>query len=1502
MPRKKLLEYFFSLLLLSATSQIYGVTFNVTLNTDAIPTVNPMTLRGAMQLAALGDTIDCTAIAGQTISLVGPLPPVRFDNITITGNTVATGSPVTIDGSSLYTAFAVASGTNVNINKFIIQNTNSQGGFGGNGYSGGGGGGGGGGALYIHDQASVIVSDCQFSGNKATGGHGGDGTGGSGVGAGGGGGGFGGGNGGSGGATVAGGGGGGHAGGGNAGTNGSAAGVDATQQTYSGGGGAATGGTGGFGGGVPATMGAGPGVGGGGGGGGSGPLATPPVGATAGGTGGDGIPNAAGLRSYGTGGGGGGASTKSGGPGFNTGFGSGGGGGGGDTNSSGGAGGRFGGGGGGAVGIGGNGGIGGGGGGGVTGGTSAFGGGAGASVTASTGGAGGGGGAGLGGAVFVQQGGTLKIQETVTSSFSLQNNTTVAGAAGLGVTPGTAGKNLGNDFFLTSTGSLTLQLLEDFTIASNIESNQCATTGCSASSGLTVIMAANKTLTLSGVNTYTSNTNIVQGILKVNADTGLGATTSSITFPLGSTGILQAGGVITSPSRNIFMTGPGTFDTPTNTSLTFGGSVSGSGTMTKTGPGVLKFTGTNGAYSGIINVQAGTLAVGGTSSTPLGTGQINLTNGTTIQIGADYTSAGTIPNMVMFLSPQTGTTTFDAEGNAKWGGVIKGTAPFIKTGPGTLTLSGANTFIGDVDINAGTLGATMDSALGDASNKIFINNAALQAAGTFTSTRPITLTGSSAIEVLPTFTFTYQGNIGGSGSLTKTNTGTLVLQPMVPTTSNTYLGGTTISGGVLQIFADSALGSASSNLTINTATLQAGANLSLARPVTIGGAAIIDTQGFQVTMSGVMSGSGASVQKLGTGTLILTGNNSYAGTFIITAGTLQGNSLSLRGNIQDNATLIFDQPALLSDGTTTGVYAGVLSGNGTFIKQGAGKVQFTGDSSGFTGPVFVNAGNLAVNGKLGSSNTITVNSGGTLSGTGQVPNVNVTSGGHLSPGALVGILTVNGNATLGAGSIFDANITPNNGGLLNVVGTTTINSSSQVVVIPSTTTSGFYGVKAAYTIIRGPTILGTFGSVTSTNPNFIPSLTYPTIFDQNGNKLFSTVQLNVIITQPFLGFTAGNVNEQAVANNIDALGEAGTLIPDTALFNALETLTGQSTTVINNALDQMHPAQFSCLNEMQNETSAQLLSLFHRRPMLGCYCANPVRLWIEPFGNWLQEKHREIQTGFTSRTQGVALGVDGKVFDKLVLGIGGAWDYSHLSWARGRGKASGGAGYLGIYSDYTTDHYYFGFSFLAGLNQFHAQRHIRFNTTNTTNPNEVVVLDPHLIPVNEFARSHFDQLNLVGQVSTAVMFGPSKCCIFPYLNADVFYSDARSVREQDAPGLNLVVDPISALTLRTETGLGLQVQDTNYLETMCISPKVLLGWAMEAPLYREKYISRFQGQTIPFKVHGWKETWQIFMVDFGLTVTYYCYNFSGAYHVELQPDSHTTLFNQRGSFQFGFTW
>ena len=171
------------------------VTYSVT--TTSNDPLNTHSLPYALINAIGGDTIDCTPIAGQTITLTSSLPAAGGSSDPYSKTPLLIkGAGVTLDGSSnLYQAFSVTQG-NVVIQNFTVQNTISKGGDGGVGLTGGGGGTGGGGALYVHKGATVTLNATPLLNNKAQGGDGGDGIS-TYLGSGGGGGGFGGGNGGS---------------------------------------------------------------------------------------------------------------------------------------------------------------------------------------------------------------------------------------------------------------------------------------------------------------------------------------------------------------------------------------------------------------------------------------------------------------------------------------------------------------------------------------------------------------------------------------------------------------------------------------------------------------------------------------------------------------------------------------------------------------------------------------------------------------------------------------------------------------------------------------------------------------------------------------------------------------------------------------------------------------------------------------------------------------------------------------------------------------------------------------------------------------------------------------------------------------------------------------------------------------------------------------------------------------------------------------------------------
>ena len=109
--------------------------------------------------------------------------------------------------------------------------------------------------------------------------------------------------------------------------------------------------------------------------------------------------------------------------------------------------------------------------------------------------------------------------------------------------------------------------------------------------------------------------------------------------------------------------------------------------------------------------------------------------------------------------------------------------------------------------------------------------------------------------------------ISGTGGLKKTGAGTLFLLG-----TNTYSGGTRIEAGTLSVASDANLGIGGITLA-NGSTLAATSSFTSSRAIALEAGGIIDTPA-ELTLSGVISGN-AWLLKSGTGTLILTGANTY---------------------------------------------------------------------------------------------------------------------------------------------------------------------------------------------------------------------------------------------------------------------------------------------------------------------------------------------------------------------------------------------------------------------------------------------------------------------------------------------------------------------------------------------------------------------------------------------------------------------------------------------------
>ncbi len=238
-------------------------------------------------------------------------------------------------------------------------------------------------------------------------------------------------------------------------------------------------------------------------------------------------------------------------------------------------------------------------------------------------------------------------------------------------------------------------------------------------------------------------------------------------------------------------------NTDVNGTLTVSSAITGSGSLTKTGTGTLVLTGTN-TYAGGTVINAGRVSVGSDANLGDASGGLTFGGGTLLATGS-FTSGRSV-------TLNSGGGAFDTNGNSlTLTGNISGDGSVIKTGSGTLTVAGTNTYAGATTINAGTLklgaadtlpaggAVTLADTAGAALHLNDLNQTIGSLSGGGAAGGTITL-GSGTLTVGGSSATTYAGAINGTGSLVKQGTGTLAL-----TGANTYTGATAVLGGKLSV-------------------------------------------------------------------------------------------------------------------------------------------------------------------------------------------------------------------------------------------------------------------------------------------------------------------------------------------------------------------------------------------------------------------------------------------------------------------------------------------------------------------------------------------------------------------------------------------------------------------------------------------------------------------------------------------------------------------------------
>ncbi|HBK1103075.1 TPA: autotransporter-associated beta strand repeat-containing protein [Salmonella enterica] len=621
-----------------------------------------------------------------------------------------------------------------------------------------------------------------------------------------------------------------------------------------------------------------------------------------------------------------------------------------------------------------------------------------------------------------------------------------------------------------------------------------------------VVKSGDKTLTLSGANSYTGGTTISGGTLVAsNVEAlGTGDITDNATLELNAGGdfannIGGTGSVVKSGDKTLTLSGSNTYTGGTTISggtlvatnvealgtgnvtdnatleLSTGGdfanNIGGTGSVVKSGDETLTLSGAN-SYTGGTTISGGTLVASNVEA--LGTGDV--TDNATLELntGGDFDNA------------------------------ISGSGQVVKSGDKTLTLSGANSYSGATTISGGTLIATHVNALGTGA----IDNRAsllLDASGQFTVTDLTTESGGNteigAGSTLQATTLTQK-----SDSTLTINLNSNTVDPVIHAASQVSLAGTldiTGVGDVLDsdpastddldtftlIASDKTIAGDFEKLTV------AGMDADLADFITVDGRiddtgkqyelttaltwyadrddAVTDAHGtfnltnadgsfavntvlenVDATLDPASSNGwdGTSLIKQGAGTLILNAENTYTGGTTISGGTLVATNVDAlgSGDVTDDATLELN---------TGGTFDNAISGSGQVVKSGDDVLTLSGANS-YSGGTLISDGTLVASNveALGSGDVtndavLELNTGGTfdnaISGSGQVvksgddaltlSGANTYSGGTLISG---GTLVASNVEALGTGDVTDnAVLELNTGGTFDNV----ISGSGQVV-------------------------------------------------------------------------------------------------------------------------------------------------------------------------------------------------------------------------------------------------------------------------------------------------------------------------------------------------------------------------------------------------------------------------------------------------------------------------
>lgn len=434
----------------------------------------------------------------------------------------------------------------------------------------------------------------------------------------------------------------------------------------------------------------------------------------------------------------------------------------------------------------------------------------------------------------------------------------------------------------------------------------------------------------------------------------------------------------------------------------------------------------------------------------------------------------------------------------------------------------------------------------------------------------------------------------------------------------------------------------------------------------------------------------------------------------------------------------------------------------SITKIGKGTWVLTGDNASYTDQVFIESGELNLNGALGGQVTI---SGGLLTGTGIIgSNLNVASG-IVAPGNSIGTLSISGNYNPSSLAIYEVQINGSGeSSLLDITGIASLNGFIEVASVDNT-----YRIGNNYTILQAGSITNHFIEIIHSNP----SLNYFLSYDDT--HAYLRLQTN---------FTdrSQSPNERNVGMQID-----NTTTPSGELANVINMLLTLPENQLLNALELMSGAQYAAL--IQNNlyaTKRFVRSLYNAVSdrLDPCYCGircSNYEIWSQ-FSEGQARLAGNHPSGFDNNHYNISLGIQTTLHPSLTLGVAANYAMDHLKFNLG-GHATCWKTQAALYGTYRAYDYYILTEFIGGNCWSQMKRPVKINTLSYS------------------AKSRPNIWNGTFYNEIGIDYNFCDLAIQPFFAVEVGFSHRSQAKEHGAGVLNLSALKKSVPNLNTSIGL-----------------------------------------------------------------------------------------------------